>query len=116
MNKHVIIHRQPHRIAIFRALQLGDLLTAVPAFRALRQSYPHAEITLIGLPWAASFVQRYGQYLDRFVEFAGYHGIGEAPYEPERCQRFLAEQRAYDYDLAIQMHGSGQTSNPFVLE
>jgi lipopolysaccharide heptosyltransferase II len=116
MSKHAMMQRQPRRIAIFRALQLGDLLTAIPAFRALRQRYPHAEITLIGLPWAASFVQRYAQYLDRFVEFAGYPGIDEVPYEPESCQRFLAEQRAYGYDLAIQMHGSGQTSNPFVLE
>jgi lipopolysaccharide heptosyltransferase II len=116
MSKHAMICRQPRRIAIFRALQLGDLLTAVPALRALRQRYPRAEITLIGLPWAASFVQRYAQYLDRFVEFAGYPGIAEVPYDPERGQRFLAEQRAYGYDLAIQMHGSGQTSNPFVLE
>ncbi len=113
MSRHAMT---PRRIAIFRALQLGDLLTAVPAFRALRQRFPHAEITLIGLPWAASFVQRYAQYLDRFVEFAGYPGIGEVDFEPERSQHFLEELRAYGYDLAIQMHGSGKTSNPFVLE
>ncbi len=103
------------RIAVFRALQLGDLLVAVPAFRALRRDFPYAEITLIGLPWAASFVQRFGQYIDRFVEFVGYPGIDEVPVEPLRVARFLAEQRAYGYDIVLQMQGSGRTSNPFVL-
>ena len=103
------------RIAVFRALQLGDLLVAVPAFRALRQRFPGAEITLIGLPWATSFVQRFSCYIDRFVEFVGYPGIDEIPFDEQRTERFLAEQRAYHYDVALQMHGSGHTSNPFVL-
>ncbi len=103
------------RIAVFRALQLGDLLVAVPAFRALRQRFPDAEITLIGLPWAASFVQRFYSYIDRFVEFVGYPGLDEIPFDRQRTERFLAEQRAYNYDLVLQMHGSGRASNPFVL-
>ncbi len=103
------------RIAVFRALQLGDLLVAVPAFRALRQLFPDAEITLIGLPWASSFAQRFKGYIDRFVEFVGYPGIDEVPVEAQRTERFLAEQRACGYDIVLQMHGSGRTSNPFVL-
>ena len=104
------------KIAVFRALYLGDMLLAVPALRALRQHFPHAEITLIGLPWAASFVERYANYLDRFVEFAGYPGLREVDPCPERVQAFLQAQRAYEYDLAIQMHGSGLYSNAFVAE
>lgn len=105
---------QPRRIAIFRALYLGDLLLAVPALRAIRHGYPDAEITLIGLPWAASFVERFSAYVDRFVAFAGYPGLAEVPVVPARVAAFLAEQRAYGYDLAIQMHGSGRFSNCFV--
>lgn len=105
--------RMPQRIAVFRALQLGDMLLAVPALRALRQHFPGAEITLIGLPWAASFVTRYAHYIDRFVEFAGYPGIEEVPIQARRVERFLVEQRAYHYDMVIQMHGSGRTSNSF---
>lgn len=105
----------PGRIAILRALHLGDLLLAVPAFRSIRAGFPEAEITLIGLPWASDFVRRFSQYLDRFVEFAGYPGIPEAPCDAQRTARFLAEQRSYGYDLVIQMHGSGEASNPCAL-
>lgn len=104
------------KIVIFRALNLGDLLLAVPAFRALRAGFPQAEISLIGLPWAAAFARRYQQYIDRFVEFSGYPGINEVPVDPERTRAFLAEQRAYGYDIALQMHGNGQTSNALVLD
>lgn len=104
------------RIAIFRALNLGDLLLAVPALRSIRAGFPNAEITLISLPWAESLANRLGRYVDRFVEFAGYPGIDEVTVDPERTARFLEEQRAYRYDLIVQMHGSGRTSNPFALD
>lgn len=106
----------PRRIAIFRALQLGDMLAAVPAFRAIRRRFPAAEITLIGLPWASTFARRFARYIDRFVEFPGYRGTEEVPFDAARTARFLAEQRAYGYDTVVQMHGSGQVSNRFVLE
>jgi ADP-heptose:LPS heptosyltransferase len=98
-------------IAVIRALQLGDLLVAVPALRSLRAGYPRARITLLGLPWAADFVTRFSRYVDRFVEFEGYPGIAEAPCEPARTARFLREQRAERYDLVVQLHGDGTISN-----
>jgi ADP-heptose:LPS heptosyltransferase len=101
------------RIVVLRALYLGDLLCAVPAFRALRRRFPMAEITLIGLPWAADFVRRL-PYVDRLLSFPGYPGIAEADYRPERTSAFLAEARGHRYDLAIQMHGNGSASNGFV--
>jgi len=105
----------PRRIAIFRALHLGDLLLAIPALRAVRAGFPDAEITFIGLPWAQSFMLRFRHYVDRFVEFVGFPGIAEVDVVPRRISSFINEQRAYGYDLVIQMHGSGRTSNPFAL-
>jgi len=103
------------RLAIVRALHLGDLLLAVPALRAIRHGFPAAEITLIGLPWTADFVRRFSHYLDRLREFPGYPGLLEVNPIPGRTETFLAEARDYHYDLVLQMHGSGQASNPFAL-
>jgi ADP-heptose:LPS heptosyltransferase len=107
--------QQPiQRIAIFRALHLGDLLLSVPALRSLRAGFPQAEITLIGLPWAEWFVNRFHRYVDRLIEFAGFPGILEVDYDPERSNAGIDALRREDFDLVIQLHGSGETSNPFI--
>lgn len=104
----------PKRVAVFRALQLGDMLCAVPALRALRAALPQAEITLIGLPWAKSFVQRFPRYLDAHLVFPGYPGLPEQPPDQAGFARFVAEARAHRYDLVVQMHGDGRLSNGIV--
>lgn len=102
------------KIAVFRALQLGDMLCAIPAIRALRHAYPNAEITLIGLPWAKSFTERFSNYFDSFISFAGYPGLPEQPLNPENITKFLGDVQEYKFDLAIQMQGNGSVINPLV--
>jgi ADP-heptose:LPS heptosyltransferase len=104
------------RIAVIRALHLGDLLLAVPALRAIRRGFPMAEITLIGLRWSAEFARRFHQYVDRWREFPGYPGLLEVDVDPERTREFLKAERRYGYDLVLALHGSGPASNQFAVD
>jgi ADP-heptose:LPS heptosyltransferase len=111
-----MIEQAPQKIAVFRALQLGDMLCAVPAIRALREARPEAEITLIGLPWAASFVQRFSQYFDRFIPFPGYPGLPEQEYDESAFRWFLEEMQAEAFDLLLQMQGNGTIVNELLSQ
>lgn len=103
-------------IAIFRALQLGDMLNVVPAVRALRAAYPNAEITLLGLPWAEEFVKRFDKYFDRFLHFPGYTGLPEQPFDEGAYQTFLQTIRKENFDLLLQMQGNGTIVNEMLLQ
>ena len=83
--------------------------------RALRAALPDAEMVLIGLPWARSFVQRFDMYLDGFREFPGYPGLPEQAPRLERIGAFLDEIQAEEFDLVLQMQGSGRITNPLAV-
>lgn len=102
------------KIGIIRALQLGDLLCSIPAVRALKKALPDSEITLIGLPWARSFAERFSGYFSYFIEFPGFPGLPERDYHAGRLIRYLKETEAVDFDLIIQMHGNGSIVNQLV--
>ena len=104
----------PKRIAVFRALQLGDLLCAVPALRALRAA-PAARIALIGLPGAADLVRRLRAYVDELLVFPGAPGFPEQVPRLGEWPAFIHRAHVRRFDLAIQMHGSGELSNAVVM-
>ncbi|MGI5835080.1 MAG: glycosyltransferase family 9 protein [Chloroflexota bacterium] len=119
MDRLALMNTAPHlplndvqRIVVVRALHLGDFLCSVPALRALKERFPQAELTYIGLPWAKEVVRRY-HYIDRFLEFPGYRGLEGTLSDPVATSQFFIEARSYRYDLAIQMHGDGRISNSF---
>lgn len=102
------------KLAVFRALQLGDMLCAVPALRALRAALPHAHITLVGLPWAEQFARRFSRYIDDFSAFPGHPELPEQAVQENRIPGFYHALRSRHFDLALQMHGNGEVSNHVV--
>lgn len=113
-HNHFLGDKAPQQIAIVRALPgLGDFLCFVPALRALRQAFPQACINLIGLPVVQALVERFARYVDELLPFPGFPGIIEAPVDVTQISSFLNEVQG-QFDLALQMHGSGEISNRFL--
>lgn len=105
----------PRSILIVRALPgLGDWLCWIPALRALNTALPEAQITWIGLPASAHLIRRC-PYIHNWLEFPGYPGIPEVPLCPQQTISFLAQVQQSNFDLALQMHGSGAIINSFTL-
>ena len=111
-----IVPQKITKIGVFRALQLGDMLNAIPAIRCLRKAYPDAEIVLIGLPWATSFVKRFSNYFDRFIHFPGYAGLPEQPFDEAAYQSFLQQIKTEQFSLLLQMQGNGTIVNNMLLQ
>ncbi len=108
------VNKTVRKIAIFRALQLGDMLCSIPSFRALRAYYPDTKITLIGLPWARDFAQRFPHYINEFFAFPGYPSLPERKFNLEAFPRFLQKVQDEQFDLVFQMHGLGTITNPLI--
>jgi hypothetical protein len=115
MHRRRLLQRlDPSSVVVFRALQLGDMLCAVPALRALRSAVPRAHIALVGLPWAQQFADRFSGYIDEFIPFPGHPLLPEQPVQHEGLARFYTSLCAREFGLAIQLHGSGDVSNDIV--
>lgn len=103
------------RVCLFRALPgLGDLLCAVPAMRALRRARPDVRVTLVTLPAAVPLAERFRAYLDEIVPFPGFPGLPDRRPDVPAIPGFLAEMHARRFDLAIQLHGTGDRTNDIV--
>jgi ADP-heptose:LPS heptosyltransferase len=104
------------RIAVLRANAVGDFIVALPALAALRQAYPAARITLLGRAWHAQFLCDRPGPVDEVIALPPIPGITAAPDAQAAGLpgASLARLRARRFDLALQLHGGGRYSNPFV--
>ena len=104
------------RIAGLRANQLRDLVMTPPALEALRSAYPSAELVLLGAPLHAELLAgRAGSVADRVVVVPFARGVREGGEEdPGALAAFLDSMRDQRFDLAVQLHGGGRWSNPFL--
>ena len=106
---------KPCEIGVVRALGgIGDVLCVVPALKRLRAAVSDARVTYIGLPQVESVVARYPGLVDRFLAFPGFPGVPEYPFERDELVAWLdARRREPEFDIAIQLHGSGSVTNVF---
>jgi len=100
-------------IVVFRALMLGDWLCATPALRALKAAAPRARLTLCGLPWTQALAARLPM-VDDFLAFPGHPALPERVPDAGSVEAFFERARASRFDLALQMHGSGNIVNDIV--
>ncbi len=105
------------KIAVLRANRIGDFVVTLPALAALRAAYPRAKIVLLGRRWHADFLTGRPGPIDRVVPIPPYHGVGEPEEhqdDPALLDPFFASMAAERFDLALQIHGGGGNSNPFI--
>ncbi|SDQ73050.1 ADP-heptose:LPS heptosyltransferase [Thermostaphylospora chromogena] len=102
------------RIAVLRANALGDLLLATPALDALKQAYPKARLTLLGLDWHAAFLTDRPGPVDEVIALPPISGVSTAEPGHTAPPGLMDGLRARRFDLAVQMHGGGRYSNPFI--
>src|SRR4051812_25373226 len=101
------------KIAVLRAIALGDFIVALPALEALRAAYPDAEISLLARPWTQDFLATRDSPIDRVIVIPPSEGVRIEPdmhEDPQELDAFFARMRAEKFDLAIQLHGAGNYS------
>ncbi|GAB2993802.1 glycosyltransferase family 9 protein [Amycolatopsis acidiphila] len=104
-----------HRIAVLRGGGLGDLLFAVPAIQSLKAAYPDAEIVLLGTKLHAELFADRPSPISRVLPLPPARGVHEPagkPFDEAEQQEFF--DQVGPVDLAVQVHGGGRWSNPFV--
>lgn len=105
------------KIAVLRPSAVGDFVFALPALHALRECYPAAEIIYLGKQWHADFLRGRPGPIDRVEVVPACPGVGAAPdvqAEPGAVEAFIATLRSTELDLAVQLYGGGEYSNPFI--
>ena len=103
------------RIAVLRGGGLGDLMFALPAVAALKAAYPGATVTLLGTPVHAELLSQTAGPVDETVILPFSEGVRPGPEDDGELERFFADMSTRSFDLAVQLHGGGRYSNPFLL-
>ncbi|MFI2566145.1 glycosyltransferase family 9 protein [Paenarthrobacter sp. NPDC018779] len=102
------------RIAVLRGGGLGDLIYTYPALHALKAAYPGARITLLGTPIHQALVAATDGPVDDVEILPFAKGVRDGDEDPAAHEAFLGNMQARRFDLALQMHGGGRYSNPFL--
>ncbi|MBC8077038.1 MAG: glycosyltransferase family 9 protein [Chloroflexales bacterium] len=101
------------RVLAVRLDNLGDVLVTTPAIRAIKESLPGAEVTLLASPVGAQ-VGRLNHTIDDVLVYEApwMDPWAHLPLDSEREQRFIAELRARRFDAAVIFTSFRQSSLP----
>lgn len=102
------------KIAILKAGGIGDFVAALPAITALKETFPEAEIILLAAPYHAELLQGRPSPVDRVEIVPAYNGVRKGDENKEEIEEFIERMRKEKFDLAVQLHGGGKNSNPFI--
>jgi ADP-heptose:LPS heptosyltransferase len=105
------------KIAVLRSGALGDFIVTLPALKAIRNSYPSAEIVLLGKPWHKKFLVKGRTPVDRVVVVPVKKGIRQEHNETENeeaIELFFQLMQEEHFDIAINFQGNGVSANPFI--
>jgi ADP-heptose:LPS heptosyltransferase len=93
-------------VLALRALGLGDLLTAVPALRAIRRAHPCGRLVLAAPLWQWPIARECG--VDQIVAFDAVRGIDDA--DLAAVVREWATANDEPIETAVNLHGRGPQS------
>ena len=104
-------------MVVLRGGGLGDLVMTLPALRSLKDRYPDARLTLLAPEATARLQAGRAGPVDEVLPLPVSTGV----YEPSGAvenelatRRFFDRARSHRFDLAVQLHGGGRWSNPFL--
>jgi ADP-heptose:LPS heptosyltransferase len=95
---------------------IGDLLYAMPAAESLASAYPNAEITLLGTPMHSALLGARPSPFQTIEVLPPWPGVRPGVADPAGVAEFFDRMVACGFDLAVQVHGGGRNSNPFLLK
>lgn len=105
------------KIAVLRANALGDFIVTLPALQCIRDTYPQAEIVLLGRPWHQQYLLEGRTPVNRVVVVPVKKGIRDEAGETENeeaVNRFFTSMEKEQFDIAISFQGNGVSANPFI--
>lgn len=105
--QHTLLHGSIKKIALQTIWSLGDILLSVPIFRAIRHTWPTAEIALISRERARGVVERFSHYIDRFVPLPEVFAPLPEPEQigtAEDIVDYFRAMRRERFDLVLQLY------------
>ncbi|MBF2075019.1 MAG: glycosyltransferase family 9 protein [Synechococcales cyanobacterium C42_A2020_086] len=103
------------KLLVMRLDNIGDVIMTSPVLRALRQSLPEAEITLMASP-AGSQVAPLFPWIDQVLPWRVlWQDLGKLDFDPSRELHLIETLRSQQFDAAIILTSFSQSPHPAAL-